>query len=75
MPARYLQTETFEAWASGFDKRLDEALALRDDIVTTSQKVAVLEDRSETTRRLAFSSLIGSAVSAVIAYILGGHRA
>ena len=73
MESVFLQKETFEAWASSFDKRLDDALALREEVVITGKKVAVLEDRSESTRRLAFSGVISSVVSAAIAYVLG-HR-
>ncbi|HXI55316.1 MAG TPA: hypothetical protein VNO55_04625 [Polyangia bacterium] len=59
----YLQKETFEVWASNFDGRLKEALQLREQVQDTASDVAVLKDRSETSRKIAFSSLAGSAIS------------
>jgi hypothetical protein len=63
--SEFLRTETFEAWAKGFDGRLAEALAVRAKVDATAEDVAVLKDRSERSYRLAVSSVVASAISVV----------
>lgn len=65
----YLTKDVFEVWAQNFDRRLDEALVLREKVDEHSEEIAVMADRSERTEKAARNS---KGVSGVISAVISG---
>jgi hypothetical protein len=83
----YLTKDVFEVWARNFDRRLDEALALREQVEAHAQEIAVLADRSERAEAVAdraeraarrhkgISGVISAIVSGVVSgLVTWGHK-
>jgi hypothetical protein len=79
MPPEYLTKDTFEAWASGFNRRLDDTLALKVAVDEHAVDIGVLKDRSnrEDRRSAGISAAVSGAVAGVIlafkALFFGSH--
>jgi hypothetical protein len=73
MAPEYLTKDVFEVWAQNFDRRLDEALELRERVDSLSEEVAVLADRSDRAEKSAkHSKGVSGVISAVVSGIVSG---
>jgi len=69
----FLTKDVFEVWAQNFDRRLGEALEVRDRVNELGEEVAVLADRSERAEKSArHSKGVSGAISAIVSGVVSG---
>jgi uncharacterized lipoprotein YmbA len=78
----FLTTKEFQAWAAGFDHRLEDALAARLQVAALTRRVAVLSDRSDRLERVTehaqtkagvISTVVSACVSAAMGFFFRPH--
>jgi hypothetical protein len=73
MQPDYLTKDVFEVWATNFDRRLGEALALRDRVEGLSEEVAVLADRSDRAEKsVRHNKGVSGVISAIVSGLVSG---